>query len=139
VRLHTRTLIMASATVLAAGLLGLATGTSAVAADSGGAADLTIVYRDSPSAEPVTWALHCPSGTGTHPDPVGACARLDAATTNLFAPTPPGILCLQVWGGPQTAQVFGQWRGSGVYGSFNLVNGCEIHRWKQLVPVLPKA
>ncbi len=137
-RPSTRMAIIAVATALTVELFTLTTSTSAATAAVGGPADLTITYLAGPTTAPVTWTLHCPSRTGTHPTPGAACDLLETATTNLFAPTPPGVGCLTIWGGPQTARVVGRWRAWAVNASFSLTNSCEMSRWARLVPVLPK-
>ncbi len=135
-RRTTRIAIVATATAVTAALFGPTT--SASAATVGPPADLTIVYQADQKAAPGTWTLHCPSRTGTHPDPEAACDLLETATTDLFAPTPSGVGCLMIWGGPQTAQVVGWWRTWRVSASFSRTNSCEMSRWIGLVPVLPK-
>ncbi|WP_441349409.1 hypothetical protein [Streptomyces sp. 8L] len=50
---------------------------------------------------------------------------------------PAGRLCTQIYGGPETAHVTGVWHGRVVDATFDRRNGCEITRWRQLVPLLP--
>jgi hypothetical protein len=99
--------------------------------------DLAITFLATPTSVPVTWSLVCDPAGGTHPDPVGACARLDAVSGDPFKPVPPGSNCPQIWDGPETARITGQWRGQPADASFNRANGCEIVRWNNLVPVIP--
>lgn len=101
------------------------------------AAALSIVYRSSAEAQQVTWQLNCPARTGNHPDPRGACERLESLSGDPFAPVPKGTLCLTIYGGPQTASISGNFGNMRVAASFRLVDSCEIARWKKLVPVLP--
>lgn len=137
-QLPARAMTVALASALAIGASSLTTGASASTAAGGGPADLTITYQSEPTAPTVTWVLRCPSRTGTHPAAGAACDLLESATTNLFAPVPPLTGCLTIWGGPQTARVVGVWRGKSVRASFSRTNSCEMYRWYDLVPVLPK-
>jgi hypothetical protein len=100
-------------------------------------ASLSIIYRADAAAQAVTWSLECPARTGTHPNPFGACDRLANLSGDPFTPVPKGTLCLDVYGGPQTASVTGSWGQTRVSASFRLNNSCEIARWQKLVPVLP--
>lgn len=96
---------------------------------------LTITVRESPQSAPQTWTLTCDPSGGTHPDPVAACAQLAALPTP-FAPTPKGLACTQIYGGPQTATVTGTYRGRPVNATFSRTDGCEISRWDRLADVL---
>jgi hypothetical protein len=69
--------------------------------------------------------LVCPS---TSPK----CRKLAAFTTNPFAPVPPGIVCTEVYGGPEEALVTGWFRGKKVWARFTLRNGCQIARWNRV-------
>ncbi|MEW2548892.1 SSI family serine proteinase inhibitor [Streptomyces sp. NPDC047002] len=93
--------------------------------------------RGTPSS---SYELRCEPVGGTHPEAAAACDRLDGfgrGGSDPFAPVPEGQLCTQIYGGPATARVVGTWHGRPVDASFNRRNGCEISRWRQLVPVLP--
>ncbi|MFI5776113.1 SSI family serine proteinase inhibitor [Nocardia sp. NPDC051570] len=84
--------------------------------------------------------LTCHAAAGTHPDPKGACDRLDhlvASGKELFAPVPPGTVCTQQYGGPATARIVGTWSGRAVDAAFTRTDGCEMSRWDELVPLLP--
>jgi hypothetical protein len=85
------------------------------------------------------WTLTCdePPG-GSHPDPAGACAAL-AAHPEALKPVPADTVCTMQYGGDDKATVVGSYQGEKVDASFNLSGGCEIARWKSLVPLLPAA
>ncbi|GAA3393286.1 SSI family serine proteinase inhibitor [Streptomyces roseoviridis] len=90
-----------------------------------------------------TFRLECGDGTpgGTHPAAENACKRLDQfaeAGDNPFAPVPEDRMCTQMYGGPATAHVTGSWRGRSIDAHFSRANGCEIDRWENLRPVLPR-
>ncbi|MFF5974914.1 SSI family serine proteinase inhibitor [Streptomyces sp. NPDC012769] len=89
-----------------------------------------------------TFELEC-GGTpgGTHPAADNACKRLDQlakAGENPFAPVPEDRMCTQQHGGPATAHITGSWQGRTVDAHFSRANGCEIDRWENLRPVLPR-
>ncbi|QDY77752.1 SSI family serine proteinase inhibitor [Streptomyces qinzhouensis] len=82
-----------------------------------------------------------PAG-GNHPAAEAACARLDElarAGADPFAPVSRDTFCTQQAGGPATAQVTGVWQGRRIDADFSRQNGCEIHRWNNITPVLPSA
>ncbi|WP_329456723.1 SSI family serine proteinase inhibitor [Streptomyces sp. NBC_01497] len=140
--------------VLALALAGLAAAAPGASAAPGGPVrDALIVVVSDPSGVPsgvpsevpdsvasTTYELRCAPAGGTHPDAAAACERLDGIGTDgrdPFAPVPAGQLCTQIYGGPATAHVTGVWHGRAVDATFDRRNGCEIARWRQLVPVLP--
>lgn len=104
---------------------------------------LTVVVEQSGHSDADgTFRLEC-GGTpgGTHPAAANACKRLDqlaAAGGNPFAPVPEDQACTQQYGGPATAHVTGSWQGRTIDARFTRVNGCEISRWENLRPVLPR-
>ena len=104
---------------------------------------LTVTVADSGNGSDGTHDLQCgPAGPtgGTHPDPAAACERLDELAGNgqdPFAPVPDGTFCTMQYGGTATAHITGTWHGRAIDASYRLTNGCEISRWRQLVPVLP--
>jgi hypothetical protein len=93
--------------------------------------ELVVTVVDGPGEEPQRWTLTCDPPGGTHPDPAGACRVLDDVRAP-FAPVPPGMRCLQVYGGPETATITGTWRGVEVDATYRRTDGCEIARWKEL-------
>ncbi|WP_307865320.1 SSI family serine proteinase inhibitor [Streptomyces montanisoli] len=132
----------------AAGLVGLAAlapgasaAASAAAAGEAPGAVLTVSVSDPSGAVPsATYELRCAPAGGTHPHAADACDRLgvlDRDGADPFAPVPDGQICTQIYGGPATAHITGTWRGRAVDAAFDRRNGCEIARWRGLVPVLP--
>ena len=99
--------------------------------------DLQISYwPEGKGGESRTAALTCDPSGGTHPDPLGACAALDAHPEALH-PVPGDVACTEIYGGDQVAEV----KGTGPDGAelraiLNRTNGCEIDRWDALAPVL---
>lgn len=63
----------------------------------------------------------------------GAAAGISAAD---LRPTPQGIACTQIYGGPQTASIVGVIRGQQVNARFSRVNGCETKRWNGVADLL---
>ncbi|WP_338698247.1 SSI family serine proteinase inhibitor [Streptomyces sp. Q6] len=101
---------------------------------------LTISVADSGTGNDGTRELDCGPAGGSHPEPAAACDRLDELTAggqDPFAPVPAGTYCTMQYGGSATAHVTGTWHGRPVDASYKLTDGCEISRWRQLVPVLP--
>jgi hypothetical protein len=100
---------------------------------------LRVVYwqKGAATAAPdSTWTLRCTPPRGTLPRPAVACRRLARGGAGLFAPTPPGTACTQIYGGPQKARVVGVVGGRRVWATFTRTNGCEIARWNKLSPWL---
>jgi hypothetical protein len=75
--------------------------------------------------------LHCGPAGGTLPRAADACTRL-AKLRAPFAPVPTGMMCTQIYGGPQVARVKGTFRGHEVRATFNRRGGCEITRWNRV-------
>jgi hypothetical protein len=91
-----------------------------------------LVIEVSPGAGPTKlWTLACNPPAGTLPRRARACARL-ARLANPFAPVPKDVACTEIYGGPQTAEVRGFFRGRRVRATFNRTNGCEIDRWNRV-------
>jgi hypothetical protein len=99
---------------------------------------LRIVYWEDSGrlGDRVTWTLRCNPARGTLPRPAVACRRLEAGGAKLFAPLPKGIVCTQIYGGPQMARVVGVVQGKRVWATFQRRDGCEIDRWNGLSPWL---
>lgn len=98
---------------------------------------LTVSVDPGSGAAPTVTSLSCDPVGGDHPDPEGACRALAASASDPFAPVPQDAVCGQIYGGPATATVVGNWQESPVDASFTLVDSCQIKRWERLVPVLP--
>ena len=105
----------------------------------GGATDLVVEVTDASGAS-TAYTLSCEPAAGSHPDPEAACAALAAAADSTggdpFRVTPPGTMCTQEYGGPETARVEGSFRGQPVAASLSLRDGCEIDRWTRLGELL---
>ena len=99
---------------------------------------LTVRVTPSPDAPTKVWMLTCQPPGGTHPDPGAACATLTKLTHagNPFAEPPKGQICTQIYGGPQTAKIEGEWRGKAVAADYSRRNGCAMKTWDELKPVL---
>jgi hypothetical protein len=85
-----------------------------------------------------SYTLTCAPLGGTLPHRAAACRAL-ARSRAPFAPTPKGVACTQIYGGPQEALVTGQFRGALVHARFNRRNGCEIERWNRVAFLFPAA
>ena len=96
------------------------------------ATELTIAYwpdgRDGPAREAT---LTCDPAGGTHPQPAEGCEAL-RANADALAPLPPDLMCTQIYGGPEEAEVAGTLDGEQVQATFSRQNGCEIDRWDRL-------
>jgi hypothetical protein len=102
---------------------------------SAAATELTIAVQPSGSSGPTrTWTLRCDPPGGSLPRARTACARL---SPEALRPLPPGTICTQIYGGPQTARVRGRVDGRAVDVRFSRTNGCEIHRWDGVRFLLP--
>ena len=103
---------------------------------SPGGTSLRIAVRTGPDAPVRVTTLRCEPAGGTVTRPAKACARLLAAGRAIFAPTPLGIACTQLYGGPQEALVTGTLRGAKVWARFRRRDGCEIARWNRVAFLL---
>ena len=83
-----------------------------------------------------TYTLRCTPVGGTLPQRATACAKL-SRIQRPFAPTPKGVACTQIYGGPQEALVTGRFRGKPVRARFNRKDGCEIGRWNRVRFLFP--
>lgn len=97
--------------------------------------DLTVSVTAKPGAQPRTWTLTCEPTGGDHPEAAKACASL-ASAKHPFEPTPKHQMCTQIYGGPEKATIKGTWQGEKVSATYSRKNGCEIHRWNAIKPVL---
>jgi hypothetical protein len=124
--------------ILAATIAAVAAGCGATEG-AGGAeslADLTVrVDRDGPRGPGKTHEqrVRCEAAADG-----GACAAAARLEPEDFAPVPPNRACTQLFGGPETARVFGRLRGVTVSGSFSRTNGCEIARWDVMSALLER-
>ncbi|MGW7431318.1 SSI family serine proteinase inhibitor [Streptomyces sp. NPDC054861] len=89
-----------------------------------------------------TFKLECGGEAGgDHPAAHNACRRLGQLADegrDPFAPVGKDRFCTQQYGGPAVAHVEGTWQGRRVDADFSRADGCEIARWENLEPVLPR-
>lgn len=101
--------------------------------------DLVVQLDLGDGTPPQRWTLTCAgSAQGNHPQAQAACEHL-SGLEEPFAPLPADVLCTQVYGGPQTAQVTGVWGGQPVDLALSRTDGCRIGQWDALVPLVPAA
>jgi hypothetical protein len=89
------------------------------------------VFPNGPGKGSRTWTLRCSPPGGTLPAAAVACRRLLALRAP-FAPTSPGTVCTQVYGGPREAVVRGTFGGRRVSTRFTRRDGCAIARWDRV-------
>jgi hypothetical protein len=94
------------------------------------------VWPSGKSGTQDVYTLECPRGSGTLPAAASACAKLSRLGTSAFssgcdAQDPSGN------GGPQLAQVTGDFAEESVDDAFNRANDCEIARWNALSFLFP--
>ncbi|MDT9693482.1 SSI family serine proteinase inhibitor [Streptomyces sp. P9(2023)] len=140
-----RPLVLASLLASAAGLGGGALGPlpplPLLSAPSPDALTVTISKTGHRSADG-TFKLECgDKAGGDHPAADGACRRLAdhaKARNDPFAPVGKDRICSLQHGGDAVAHITGEWRGRTVDARFSRANGCEIERWENLEPLLPR-
>jgi Subtilisin inhibitor-like len=116
-----------------------AAASTAAASPSPPGGDRLTVTMDDGEESLTTYVLNCgPDGVaaGTHPDPWGACDRLEGIGGPV-RPVASERVCSMIYGGPQTAFVSGTWHSVPVHERYSRANGCEIDRWQSMEPVLP--
>ena len=118
---------------VALALIALSVGTALA---SPGGTSLRIAVRASPGAPARLTTLRCDPPGGTVAQPARACRQLLTAGRAVFAPTPPGTACTEIYGGPQEALVTGTLRGGKVWTRFRRRDGCEIARWNRVAFLL---
>jgi hypothetical protein len=90
---------------------------------------LTItLFPQGPGGPKSEWVVRCP---GAAP-----CARLEEGGRTLFQPTPRGIVCTDIYGGPQVAYVRGTLAGRRIWAHFTRADGCQIARWSRVAFLL---
>jgi Subtilisin inhibitor-like len=110
---------------------------SASAGAASGPTRLTVEVDDG-TGKTTTWTLSCDPPGGDLPDAAAACTALAADGDELLAPARKGLVCTELYGGPQTATITGTRDGARVLATYSRVNGCEISRWNAMDQVLPK-
>lgn len=119
-------------------LLGVLAACAAFPAVAGaGAIDLRIAYRASETTAPKILVLRCDPARGTVTRPGAACRRLRAVGPRAFAPTPKGMACADIFGGPMTAVVTGSYFGAPVRARLSRVDGCAVARWDRVGFLFP--
>ena len=93
-------------------------------------ASLTIVFSPGDGGAAKRSTLHCPAATAN-------CRKLAQLPAGWYAPVPEDAACTQVFGGPQTARIHGNYRGRRIWVTFSRKNGCEIARWNRVAFLLP--
>jgi hypothetical protein len=88
------------------------------------------VRLDWGSGQKATWKLTCDPTGGTHPNRRRACAFLDGLA-HPFSKQPTGMACTMIYSGPETARVFGRWKGKPVDVGFSRNDGCQTAKWQQ--------
>lgn len=88
---------------------------------------------DGPSQK---WTLRCNPTGGAHPARAAACRKLNTLA-DPFRRIPNDAVCTQIYGGPQVARIVGRHEGRRVWVQLHRRDGCEIHRWERLRPLLP--
>jgi hypothetical protein len=105
-------------------------------ARAGGGLSLVVtVWPDGTAGASHRWTLRCAPAGGTLPNAAAACRRL-AALAAPFAPTPKGMACTMIYGGPQAARVTGTFRGRRIWATFHRRDGCELARWNRIAFLL---
>jgi hypothetical protein len=106
---------------------------------SAGLIDLQIQFRADTSTKEQLLTLRCADQvTGTVSHPEEACKRLQRLQTSAFRPTPLGMACTAIFGGPSTARVTGIFLGRPIWVRLRRDNGCEIARWQRVAFLLPR-
>jgi hypothetical protein len=85
-----------------------------------------------------SYTLRCAPAGGTLPHAESACTKLNRLS-HPFAPTPKGMACTEIYGGPQEALVTGRFRGRPIRVHFSRKDGCEIGRWNLVRFLFPVA
>jgi hypothetical protein len=119
-----------------AGVAFTACGASQAGPQSGTSLRVTYWEDGGKSSESTTWTLLCRPPRGTLARPARACTRLASAGEKVFAPTPKGMACTEIYGGPQKARVVGVVAGARMWATFRRADGCEIARWNRISPWL---
>ena len=116
---------------------GCSSGADTIASTSSAApvTALQVEVVPSPGAAPRRWTLTCSPTGGDHPRAADACESLAEQRAPL-APLEQDRACTELYGGPQTAQVRGTYRGEQVALELSRTDGCRIAQWDALGAVL---
>ena len=102
---------------------------------------LTIRLTEAPGAKEHVFRLEARGGAlaegCTLPDSAAALEAVTQHGEDIFFPKPgPPKMCTQQYGGPQVAVVTGWYLGREVNSEFSRTDGCEIARWRAMMPLL---
>ena len=136
---------MGGVSYLAAAVLcvSVTAGCGSVAGDSpeprarGTQLEITVWPKGQGKSDPLTTTLSCNPAGGDVADPDAACTAIAAKGASLFEPTPAGLSCTELYGGPQEARVIGSVSGQAVDARFSRKDGCEIARWDAVASFVP--
>jgi len=110
----------------------------ASAAESSTALRIAVWPEGRQAAEVHRYTIACAPARGSVPRPARACTVLARLGADAFAPTPPGMACTAIYGGPAQARVLGVVAGRRVDARLRMTNGCEIERWNRVRAVVPR-
>jgi hypothetical protein len=89
-------------------------------------ADLVVtVWPEGPDADAERRRVRCEQlGQGSE-----LCRGLAGLQPGQFDPVPGDVACPEIYGGPATARVRGDLRGTPIDARFNRIDGCQMERW----------
>ena len=105
--------------------------------DSSPTYSLKIIYKADQESSKEVSSLECKPAGGTINTPGVKCARL-LKISSPFAPINPDQICSQIFGGTETARIYGYWQGKKINARFSKSNGCQIERWNRVEFLFPK-
>ena len=65
-----------------------------------------------------------------------ACGAAAGVTEEDLAPVPNTMMCTQIYGGPQIAEIKGTLHGKPVDATYSRTDGCQISRWQHVQTLL---
>ena len=98
---------------------------------------MTVWPQGLAKGQAIRYELSCAPPRGTVPNMERACAELAVLGAAAFAPLPNNVICLDLFGGPQEAEVEGLVGGERVETVLRLRNECEISHWERLSAIVP--
>ena len=99
--------------------------------------EITVWPKGEGNGNPLRTTLSCDPAGSDVSDPEAACAVIAAKGAAVFEPTPAGMACTELYGGPQEARVIGSVNGQDVDSRFSRKDGCEIARWDAIASFVP--
>jgi hypothetical protein len=86
---------------------------------------VVMVWPEGPDGEVERKRIECERlGEGSE-----ICRGLAGLQPEQFEPVPGDVACPEIYGGPATARVRGELRGTPVDARFNRIDGCQMERW----------